>query len=249
LRALALACLIASTASADELDHRWEVGARLRAIFITPDMIRPFATTNSSLDSLAVGVELVHRRANYDVVASLDFGFIDFSDGNFLGAGRDPTQDTHYFQFGNFGQLTFISADVSIIGHTAFGKYVELRYGAGLGLGGFTGQVHMINNGRQCTQQNYLDGSQCYPHTPDGRVDIPLGRADTQAKLLATQDPSKIDLADDPHFHVSNDVPPVIPVINVILGLRFKLGRHAAFDIEGGFRDLFFLGGNLHVLF
>src|SRR5947199_1716229 len=111
-------CLTAATAHAQE-DHKYELGARARGIFLTPTMLSAIAGTNSSLDSLAIGTEFVVRHRTYDVVTSLDFAFVDVSDGNFLGNGRDPSQDTHYFQFGNFGQLTFISADVSIIGHTA----------------------------------------------------------------------------------------------------------------------------------
>jgi hypothetical protein len=245
---LLVLCLVAATAHAED-DHKYELAARVRGIFLTPLMLSPIAGTNSSLDSLAIGTEFVVRHRTYDVVASLDFSFIDVSDGNFLGTGRDPSQDTHYFQFGDFGQLTFISADVSIIGHTALGRFVELRYGAGLGLGGFAGNIKTINNGRQCNAMNYKDGSQCYPHTPDGRVDIPLGRPDSEAKLLQTEKPGAIDLADDPHRHISQSVPPVVPVINVVLGLRFKVARHFAFDIEAGFRDMMFIGASLRALF
>ena len=250
LRASALVlCLVAATANAQELDHKYELGARARAIFITPTMIGAVAGTNSSMNSLAIGTEFVVRHKYYDVVTSLDFSFIDISDGNFLGNGRDPSQDTHYWQFGNFGQLSFISADVSIIGHTALGKYVELRYGAGVGLGGFVGQIKVINNGRQCTAANYKDGSQCYPYSPQAGVNIPLGQPNSEAKLAATEKPGAIDLADDPHRHVSTDVPPAVPVLNVVLGLRFKLHKRVAMDVEGGFRDMMFLGMGLRALF
>lgn len=257
LRASALVlCLVAATAEAQELDHKYELGARVRGIFLTPTMIGAVAQTSSSMNSLAIGGEFVVRHRTWDVVTSLDFSFVDISDGNFLGNDhsqpggvRDPSQDTHYIQFGNFGQLTFISTDVSIIGHTALGKWVELRYGAGVGLGGFVGVIKMTNNGRQCTLSNYRDGSQCYPHAPNVGVDIPLGRPDTEAKLKATEKSGAIDLADDPHRHVSPDVPPVVPVLNVILGLRFRLAKHVALDVEGGFRNMMFLGAGLRALF
>ena len=250
LRACALVLsLLAATAHADDVDHKYELAARIRGIFVTPTMLAPFVSTDSGLNSLAVGAEFVVRRRTYDVVTSLDFSFIDFADGNFLGSGRDPSQDTHYFQFGNFGQLTFVSADVSIVGHTALGRWFELRYGAGVGLGGFSGNVRMINNGRQCTSANFKDGSQCYPHTPDGSVNIPLGRPDSEAKLLATEKPGAVDVADDPHRHVSGDVPSVIPVLNLVLGLRVRLQRHVALEVEAGFRDAVFVGGSVRALF
>ena len=230
-------------------DAKYALGARLRGVWVTPAMLAPFVQTTSGLQSIAGGAEFIVRHPTYDVVTSLDLTFVSLADGNYLGNGHDATQDTHYVQFGGFGQLTFLSADVSIIGHHAFNRWFELRYGAGVGLGLVLGDVHSINDGRQCTAQNYSDTTKCYPHTPDGTVDIPLGRADTEAKLRATEKAGSIDLADDPHRHVSDNKPPVMIVINVQVGMRFKVHRHLAFDVDVCFRDAIFFGGAFHVLF
>lgn len=234
-----------------DLDHdeRFALGARLRGVWVTPQMLAPFVSTSSGLSSIAGGAEFIYRKRTYDVVTSLDLMFINLADGNFLGNGRDPTQDTHYVQFGGFGQLTFLSADVSIIGHSSLTRWLEVRYGAGVGLGLVVGDVRVINNGRQCTSQNYLDTSQCYPHTPDGRVNIPLNQPDAEARLKATEQAGSIDLADDPHRHVTDNKPPLMVVLNVQLGLRVKVQRHLAFDVDVGFRDAIFFGGALHVSF
>jgi hypothetical protein len=247
---LALVAWVAASAPARaEEDQRFALGARVRGLWFTPAMLAPFAQTTSSLSTIDGGAEFIYRRKAYDVVTSLDLLFLNLPDGNFVGAGRDPSQDTHYVQFGNFGQLNFLSMDVSIVGHTALTRWLEVRYGAGVGLGLILGDVQVINNGRQCTAQNYADLHACYPHTPDGRVNIPLDAADAQAKLRATEKPGAIDLADDPHLHATNNKPPVMVVLNAQLGLRFRVQRHLAFDVDVGFRDGIFFGGAFHVLF
>jgi hypothetical protein len=212
-------------------------------------MIGAVAQTDSSLSSIAGGVEFSVRKRHYDVVTSLDLMFLNLADANFLQSGRDPAQDTHWVQFGPFGALDFLSVDVSIIGHTPLARWLELRYGGGVGLGLLLGDVRVVTNGTQCTAQNFRDPSRCYPHSADGSVDIPLNRPDTQQKLAATEKPGSIDLAADPHWHVTDNKPPVMPVLNVQLGLRFLVSRHLGFDIDAGFRDALFFGGAFHGLF
>jgi hypothetical protein len=249
LRAIVLAMLMLPSlrASADPapVPTEYQLGVRIRGIFITRDMLAPFLTAATSMASVAVGGEFIYRRPTYDVVTSLDLSFVSPEDGNYLGADKDPAQDTHYVQFHN---LSFLSMDVSIIGHYAVNKWLELRYGGGIGLGLVFGDVVLTNDSNRCTAQNASDVSKCYPISPTVG-EIPLGRPDTEAKLKATEDPNKIDLARDPHRHVSADKPPVLPVVNLVVGARFKLHRHLAAQLELGFRDAVFIGTGLHYLF
>ena len=48
---------------------------------------------------------------------------------------------------------------------------------------------------------------------------------------------------------VTDDKPPVVPVLNLQIGLRFLVARHLAFDVDAGFRDALFFGGAFHGLF
>ena len=242
-----LVVLLAQPARADE-DHHYALGARIRGVWLPSALLGAVAATDSSLSSIAGGVEVIVRKPRYDVVTSLDLMFLDLKDANFLGNGRDPAQDTHWVQFGPFGALDFLSVDVSIIGHTPLTRWLELRYGGGVGLGLLLGDVRIINNGRQCTAENYRDPSRCYPHSADGSVDIPLDRADAPARLAATEKKGAVDLADDPHWHVTDNKPPVMPVVNAQLGLRFRVHDHLAFDVDAGFRDALFFGASFHGL-
>lgn len=38
------------------------------------------------------------------------------------------------------------------------------------------------------------------------------------------------------------DIPPAVPIINALIGLRFQLSEEIALNVEAGFRDLFFFG-------
>jgi hypothetical protein len=220
---------------------KYQLGARVRGIFVTHAMLQPYlaANTGTSMESWAVGTEFIYRRRSYDVVTSVDFSWLDVHDGNYLGADHDPSLDTHYVQFRG---LSFISADVSIIGHTKFSRWLELRYGGGLGLGAVLGDILLTNNGPQCTKQNAADINQCYP------VGIRLGQPDTEQKLKATEG-TGVDTAQTPHRHVSNDKPPVMGVVNILVGLRFYPAPHWAITYELGFRNAIFTGLGVHYLF
>jgi hypothetical protein len=198
----------------------------------------------TSLNSASVGAEFGYRRSTFDVVTSLDFSFLGLPDGNYLGDGKDPMLDTHYTQFRNFNML---SADVSLIWHKEILPWLELRSGAGLGLGVMFGSILLTNNCTQCTAQNAGNTAQCYPVSPTVGP-IMLNQPDTEGKLKATETGAK-DTAQDPHRHKSSDVWPVYPVLNVLFGARFKVHRHAAITAEMGFRDAFFVGVGGHYLF
>lgn len=65
-----------------------------------------------------------------------------------------------------------------------------------------------------------------------------------------------VDQLDDPHAcdPVSTtvrlaDKPPVVPIVNLLLGLRFKLKDMLSLNVEVGFRDVFFTGVSLGYFF
>jgi hypothetical protein len=224
---------------------RYQLGARVRGIFVTTAMMSPWlnAGTGTSMESWSVGLEFIYRKPTFDVVTSLDFSWLDVHDGNYLGAGHDPSLDTHYVQFRN---LSFVSADVAIIGYHKFLPWLELRYGGGLGIGVVPGDVLLTNNGTQCTQANAKDESQCYP-TITGPIN---GKPTTaQEAALKASEGGGTDTAQTPHRHVSGDKPPVMAVVNILVGLRFYPIPRLALTYELGFRNAIFTGIGVHYLF
>src|SRR3954451_3929976 len=140
-----------------------QLGVRARYIFVTKAMLSPYfnANTGTQMNSWSLGLEYVYRKPgkHYDIVTSLDFSWLDVEDGNYLGSGHDPALDTHYTQFRN---LSFVSADVSIIGWHKFADWFELRYGGGLGIGYVPGDV-LITTNAGCTSANASDPTKCAP--------------------------------------------------------------------------------------
>jgi hypothetical protein len=229
----------------DNFIGKYQLGARVRGIFATHAMLSPYlaANTGTSMESYAVGLEFIYRKPKYDIVTSLDFSFLDVHDGNFLGAGHDASLDTHYVQFRNLG---FLSADVSLIGHHKFLPWLELRYGGGLGLGWVAGDVLLTNNGPQCNAANAKDPSQCFPLNT-GPIN---GRPTTaQEASLKASEGTGTDTAQNPHRHVSGDKPPVMAVLNLLVGIRFYPIPRLALTYEIGFRNAIFTGIGVHYLF
>jgi hypothetical protein len=225
---------------------KYQLGARVRGIFVTHAMLSPYLAgdTGSSMESWSVGLEFIYRHRSYDVVTSLDFSWLDVHDGNFLAAGHDATLDTHYIEFRN---LSFLSADVSIIGHHKFLPWLELRYGGGLGLGWVPGDVFSVNNGSAGCAMAPKDPAQCYPINIGAINGRPT--AEQQATLDKQRNDGKTDTAGDPHFHASADKPPVMAVVNLLMGLRFYPHPRVGITVEVGFRDAIFSGVGFHYLF
>jgi hypothetical protein len=223
------------------LPSTYALGARVRGIFVPSAFLNPYLQASTSMNSASLGLEFIYRKAAYDVVTSLDFSFVSPDDGNYLANDHDAAFDTHYAQFRD---LNFLSADVSIIGHHTWDAvpWLELRYGAGLGLGVVLGDVLLTNNWSNCTSANASDVKQCHP------VGVDLTSPNKEAQLKATEGPGT-DTAQTPHRHVSQDKPPVMAVINVLVGVSFKLHRHVTAQVEVGFRDAMFVGAGLHYWF
>lgn len=226
---------------------RHSLGARARYIFVTKLMLSPYfaGNTGTQLNSFSVGIEYVYRKPGkkYDIVTSLDFSWLPVEDGNYLGSGHDPSLDTHYTQFRN---LSFVSVDVSIIGWHKFLPWLELRYGGGLGIGYVPGDVLLTNNGPMCTLQNAKDTTQCYPLITGPISGKPTPAQEAQLKM---SEGGGTDTNTTPHRHVSGDKPPVMGVVNILVGLRFYPMKRMTITYEIGFRDAMFTGLNFHYLF
>ncbi len=230
--------------ASDEPSTPYQLGARIRGIFVTQAMLSPFLVQSTSLESVSVGIEFVYRRPKYDVVTSLDFSWLDVHDGNYLAVNHPPDTDTQFTQFKN---LSFISADVSIIGHSDVTRWLELRYGGGLGLGIVLGDVLLTHDsgdmGVPCTVGTAGNLAACHP------IGVDLTSPQREQQLKATENGATKDTSGDPHRHITSDTPPVMGVVNLLVGARFKLPKKWTAQVEVGFRDAIFVGAGVHYLF
>jgi hypothetical protein len=224
------------------LPQKYALGARVRFIFVPNSFFAPYLAASTQMNSASVGLEFIYRKRTYDVVTSLDFSYLNVDDGNWLAKDHDPSLDSHYVQFKN---LSFLSADVSIIGHHTWEKipWFELRYGAGVGLGVVLGDVQLINNFTGCTNANVSDIRACHPQGVD------LTAPNYEEQLRRTESTPGVDTAMNPKRHSSEDKWPVAPVLNILIGAKFKVHQHVSLQVELGFRNAMFLGAGLHYWF
>jgi hypothetical protein len=158
-----------------------------------------------------------------------------------------------------FRNLSFLSADVSIIGHHKFAPWFELRYGAGLGVGWVPGDVLETNNGPACNAANANDPSKCYPGAQvPGGAPIPGGTGPIIGKPTPLQEATlQANMAPDngsdtnvsPYRHATGSKPPAMGVVNILLGFRFFPMPKLAITVEVGFRDAMFTGMGVHYRF
>lgn len=216
----------------------YEVGLRVRYLFVTRLMLSPYLDASTQmLRAFSIGAEFVYHRKNFDVVTSLDYSHLGVDSGNWLSRNHDPSLDTNYMQFPKLG---FFSADVSIIGHRKVTPWMQIRGGAGLGIGVVLGDVLVTSSSTACTSQNVNDTRACHPA---------LAGWDTNREnaLKQSEQPGITDdTAGNPHRHKSKDKPPAMAVLNLMIGARFFLPKKFTVEVELGFRNAMFFGVAAH---
>ncbi|MCS6912391.1 MAG: hypothetical protein RMK29_07840 [Myxococcales bacterium] len=222
---------------------------RARWVTVPGWTLDPYLDQHTALDGgWSVGLEYLYRRSGFDVVISVDYSWLNPPNGNFLGKGNRPEDETHYL---NFSGLSSLSADVSLIGHWNVLPWLEIRAGGGLGLGGVLGEIHMITNNSGCTAENAGDPSRCYPRRGPVSNIGPLDPNSPQTVELLERNAcpggdGRLDTPQSPCYRRVDTYPMnvrIVPVINTLLGLRFRAHPHVYVHLEAGWRLVgFYLG-------
>jgi hypothetical protein len=205
---------------------------------------KAFVDQGADLHSAAFGVEFIRRKGEFDIVGAIDYGLYSAPDSNWRGNGK-PLVDSDYLEFHGLGILGF---NVTFLWRHAFNNWLSLALGAGLGIGVVTGSIKRISNrlagasfNGNCTQDNESDINLCNPAT---KAEQSAWRADRKAWLAKNQCPEG-QQSDDPASpcqFTESGVWPVVPIINLIIGLDFRINRHFTLRWDGGFRNAFFTG-------
>jgi hypothetical protein len=139
---------------------------------------------------------------------------------------------------------------VSLVGRWNITPWLEFRLGGGLGIGGVFGNVYLITDNSGCTAANANDPSKCYPKvTGVSTGGLNPKDPNTVGILQNAACPggnTSLDTVQNPCYRASNTYPfnvRVIPVLNSLIGLRFKVQRHIFIHVEGGFRLAGFYAG------
>jgi len=244
-----------SSGGAKKKDVVYGVGLQGRGLFLPYGFLDLFLDQGNGLASGSVGLEVVRRKGNFDLVGSINFGFYTASDGNFRGNGK-PLVESDYIQFQDLNLLAF---DVAFIWHHNFNRWLSLVYGAGLGFGVVLGGIYRISNvpdapqaglHGSCTQANEGDPNLCNP-TKKGSQDEKDWRANRKKWLAEHPCPAGQSQDDplSPCLFKEDGVWPVLPIIHLLIGLNFKITEQLNFRIDGGFHNAFYVGGATHWFF
>jgi hypothetical protein len=222
-------------------DLSYGVAARLRWVTVPAWMLNLFTKKNMPLSSWGTGISFFRRKANFDLIVSATYQNMSPPDGNWLGKNHDAMTDTDFIHFNG---LALWGVDVSFVWHTMFNEWFGMHYGAGIGIGIVAGDIlRTSNNPAACNEDNAGDIRVCNPvgSTPVGSS----LRLSPQSLAPGPDNPN------DPHRFADPNVPPVLPIVNLVIGVDFRLPQVRGWEatIEGGFYDAFFLGGGVGYTF
>jgi hypothetical protein len=197
------------------------LGASFMYNFVPQFMLRAFLeaakSSNYGVYQPAFGIHFVRRKALMDMTIRVMFGFYDIADGNWLGRGHE-FNETDYTEFHD---MNFLWADITWTWHTRLAKQFYLAYGAGIGIGWVTGSVYTTPS-LNCSKDNYGDARLCSP----------WGSSPTTP---CTKDGCpRSSLAGFPTREKEKAVPPVLPAINALIGLRYDFFRHLSMRFDTG---------------
>ena len=212
----------------------------MRWVTVPAWMLNLFTERNMPLSSWGTGIQVFRRKANFDFVASFTYQNMSPPDGNWLGKDKAPESDTDYVQF---DKLAMWGVDLSFIWHTMFTDWFGMHYGAGIGVGIVQGQILRTSNWTMCTDANAGDLMACHPLGATCTGDS--CQLSPQSQLPGPDSPA------NPHRFADPNVPPVLPIVNAVVGIDFRLPQVRGWEakLEGGFYNAFFLGGGIAYTF
>src|SRR5215813_3738369 len=125
------------------------VAARVRFLFLPSGILNLFLSHSTSLTQYSVGAAFVRRKGKFDIEFALEYANVSPKDGYYLEKGKDPSQQGQYPDRIEFDNFSMISADATFIWHADVVPTVQVRYGAGLGLGFLLGNI--VGTKQMCT--------------------------------------------------------------------------------------------------
>lgn len=217
-------------------------GGALRARWVSVPgwFLGAFTSENVPLSAYAIGGEVFRRKGELDISLGLTYQRLGPKDGNWLGRGQDPAQETDFIQFRNFG---FVGVDFSFIWRTKLSPYTAFHYGAGLGLAFMTGKMLRISAGTPGCKDTPGDEQACRP--------LPCPASGCTEDVLQKTEGLPDQGPTEPHRFTDSNIPGAIPILNLTLGFDFYIPDVPGLEIrlEGGFYDAFFLGLTTAYLF
>ncbi len=187
---------------------RWGMGAKVRRWYAPPLLQQLFVEDSPGLASNdGAGLDFARRTGNVEVAFGFGFDRLDGRDGYYVEKGGDPTVPGNV-DYVTFHDLQWFTAEVTVASHARIHKFLEFRYGAGLGLGLVRGEMRKTDS--LCTSDRLAQD--CMPDPAGVEVDQPA------------------------------DIPPVLPVVNVLLGMQLVPFDFLHLHVDIGFHSVPYVG-------
>ncbi|MDB4952502.1 MAG: hypothetical protein JWO36_71 [Myxococcales bacterium] len=193
----------------------WGMGVKVRRAWVTPYVQKLFmgdVPGTATMDG--AGLDFTRRTGSSEVVFGFGYDRLDAIDGYYLEKGGDPLVPgkVDYVTFHNPHWWT---AELSIINHAQIHKFLEFRYGAGIGLGLIRGTI--LKTSAICTGSNIQQD--CMPDPAGMLMNHPA------------------------------DIPPVLPVVNILVGLQFRPFEFLHIHLDAGLHTVPYvtLGATLYL--
>jgi hypothetical protein len=191
----------------------WGVGAYARFITIPTFVFDLFVEHSTAMNQYAIAGSVIRRKGNFDIVLTLEYAATSPEDGLWQEKDEIPGMPGMDPDIVIFDNLAMISVDASFIWHVPLTDFMAFRYGVGIGVGVKLGSY---------THQDTM----CPAGTRIDDLDDP----DACTPIAAR--PAEED-----------DIPPVLPVVNLTTGLRFKIVDQLSLQVELGWRFPAFYAG------
>jgi len=231
---------VASSAAPAPYSQQFGLAMRGRYVTVPSWFLGLFTKEATPLNSSGFVIEGFRRKDNFDISVGLGYQNMSPPFGNWLGRGKEASQDTDYVQVKG---MSLISLDVNFVWNAFINEYLGFYYGAGLGLGILTGKV-LRTSAANCNSSNVGDLTQCKPI-------VCAGSTCTEAELAASEG-GKDNGPGEPHRFKESSIPGALPIINFVGGMTLRFPEARGLELrllEAGFHNAFFLGSSVAYLF
>ncbi|GDX78515.1 hypothetical protein LBMAG42_03260 [Deltaproteobacteria bacterium] len=230
------------TSTAGEAPKRsylMEVNFRGRYMTVPNGILDPFVSPHTDdeyparpdINAYTLGLEFVVKEATANGIFYVEYlnpmieeGYWDDAD-----RGSEDPLDGSWVEPVNFAVIT-VGADYAYELHA--NNWLSFMFGAGLGAGFVLGDLYEWQAGED-------------PANPEGNND----NQDSSCGVLEPAYDRVEACPHDTELVADGDMPPVLPFIDINLGVRFSISNRAAIRLEGGLHNMFYGGAAVGVVF
>ncbi len=189
----------------------WGVGIKARSWRVSKRLQQQFMEVSPGpATGRGIGFDFTRRTGDIELAFGFGYDTLNGQDGYYVDNGGDPTVagDTDYNEF---DKLEWFTAEFTVVGHAKIHKFLEFRFGAGIGVGMMRGEMRKTD--ALCSTYRVPESCMIDPNAVD--VDKPA------------------------------DIPPVLPVINMLVGLELTPFDWLHVYIDAGIHSTPYVGGGV----